>query len=142
MGLVKRLLSWKNTRTPCQFFIANAKISKFCYIEKLDYWEDGNDVPGDIRFSISLKEYRDVSIRKIELDKQGNVTTPELKFDRVNGKAPPRTYTIKAGDTLYRIARKYLGDGGRYMELLRLNQDILKNPILIEPGKVIRLPES
>ena len=140
MGLVKRLLSWKNSKKPCQFYITNTRIAMFCYIEKLDYWEEGGDI-GTVRFDITLKEYRDVSIRKIEYDQLGNIVVPAREYDRVNNKVVPRTYTIQSGDTLYSIARAFLGDGSKYMELLRLNQEILKNPLLIEAGTVIRLPE-
>jgi len=49
-------------------------------------------------------------------------------------------HTIVRGDTLWDLARRYLGDPGRYRELLRGNPDVRANGL--EPGQVlkIRLP--
>ena len=49
-------------------------------------------------------------------------------------------HTIVRGDTLWDLARRYLGDPGRYRELLRGNPDVRANGL--EAGEVlkIRLP--
>ncbi len=51
-----------------------------------------------------------------------------------------RTYTVKAGDTLSKIAKQHLGDGNAYMRIFELNKDQLSNPDLIKPGQVLKLP--
>jgi nucleoid-associated protein YgaU len=51
-----------------------------------------------------------------------------------------KTYTVKAGDTLSRIAKEHLGDASDYMKIFDLNKDQLSNPDLIKPGQVLRLP--
>ena len=33
----------------------------------------------------------------------------------------PITYTVKSGDTLWKIAREFLGDGKRYIEIMKIN---------------------
>jgi len=53
--------------------------------------------------------------------------------------ATPRTYTVKAGDTLRSIARELLGDGERWKDIFEWNSDKLSNPNQIEPGQVLRL---
>lgn len=50
------------------------------------------------------------------------------------------SYEIKAGDTLWAISEKYYGNGGHYMEIYRVNEDILKSPHLIYPGQLLRIP--
>jgi nucleoid-associated protein YgaU len=45
------------------------------------------------------------------------------------------TYIVQAGDTLWAIAKRFLGDGSRYRELARRNG--ISNPDLIYPGQVI-----
>jgi hypothetical protein len=54
--------------------------------------------------------------------------------------APPsaRTYTVKRGDTLSRIAQTHLGSYKRYLEIARLND--IRDPNRIFPGQVLRLP--
>jgi LysM repeat protein len=49
-------------------------------------------------------------------------------------------YTIKSGDTLWKLAASYFGDGKRYMELFEANKDILDNPDMIKVGQKLRLP--
>lgn len=49
-----------------------------------------------------------------------------------------RTHTVAAGDTLFNIAKQYLGDGNRYQELAKANG--IANPDHIEVGQVITIP--
>lgn len=56
--------------------------------------------------------------------------------------AAPKTnsYTVNAGDTLWKIANDALGDGDRVMELIRANPSLRRNPNRIFPGQVLDLP--
>ena len=51
-----------------------------------------------------------------------------------------KTYTVKAGDTLSKIAKDHLGNANAYMKIYEANRDQLSNPDLIKPGQVLRLP--
>jgi nucleoid-associated protein YgaU len=51
-----------------------------------------------------------------------------------------RTYTVKAGDTLSKIAKEFLGDANQYMKIFEANRDQLSNPDLIKPGQVLNIP--
>jgi len=51
-----------------------------------------------------------------------------------------KTYTVKAGDTLSRIAKEHLGSANDYMQIFNANKDQLTDPDLIKPGQVLRLP--
>ena len=52
----------------------------------------------------------------------------------------PKTYTVKSGDTLSKIAKEHLGNASDYMKIFELNTDQLSDPNLIKPGQVLRLP--
>jgi nucleoid-associated protein YgaU len=54
--------------------------------------------------------------------------------------AAAKTYTVKSGDTLSKIAKEYLGDSNAYMKIFEANRDQLKNPDLIKPGQVLKIP--
>lgn len=56
------------------------------------------------------------------------------------GEAVTRTYTVVGGDSLSKIARKIYGDAGRWKEIFEANKDTIKNPDLIHPGQVLKLP--
>lgn len=48
-------------------------------------------------------------------------------------------YTVKKGDTLWSIAKKTLGDGNRYKELMKANN--LQDTI-IYPDMVLKIPSN
>jgi LysM repeat protein len=54
--------------------------------------------------------------------------------------APQATYTVKAGDTLSKIAKEHLGNANAYMEIFNANRDQLTDPDKIKPGQVLKLP--
>jgi LysM repeat protein len=56
------------------------------------------------------------------------------------GAAGARTYTVKAGDTLSKIAKEHLGDANAYMKIFNANKDQLSDPDKIKPGQVLKLP--
>ena len=56
--------------------------------------------------------------------------------------AGSRTYTVVAGDSMSKIAKKLLGDSNRWKEIHQLNADTVKNPNLIHPGQVLKIPDK
>lgn len=56
------------------------------------------------------------------------------------GEAVTRTYTVVGGDSLSKIAKKIYGDAGRWKEIFEANKDQIKNPDLIHPGQVLKIP--
>ena len=59
----------------------------------------------------------------------------------LNGSAAGgKTYTVKSGDTLSKIAKDHLGNANAYMKIFDLNKDQLSDPDKIKPGQVLRLP--
>jgi nucleoid-associated protein YgaU len=55
--------------------------------------------------------------------------------------ATAKTYTVKSGDTLSRIAKEFLGDANAYMEIFNANKDQLSDPDKIKPGQVLKIPQ-
>ena len=49
-------------------------------------------------------------------------------------------YVIEKGDTLWKIAAKFLGSGNRYPEILEANREVILDPDKIFPGQKIRIP--
>lgn len=52
------------------------------------------------------------------------------------------TYTVKAGDTLSKIAKDRLGDANAYMKIFNANKDQLSDPDKIKPGQVLKIPSA
>jgi LysM repeat protein len=59
-----------------------------------------------------------------------------------SGSSGHRSYTVKAGDTLSKIAKEMLGSSGAYMDIFNANRDQLTDPDMIKPGQVLKIPEA
>ncbi len=51
-----------------------------------------------------------------------------------------KSYVVKAGDTLSKIAKEMLGDAGRWPEIIEANKEKIKDPNLIRPGLELEIP--
>ena len=56
--------------------------------------------------------------------------------------AAQTTYTVKPGDTLSKIAKEHLGDANAYRAIFEANRDQLKDPDVIKPGQVLKIPAA
>jgi nucleoid-associated protein YgaU len=56
--------------------------------------------------------------------------------------ASERTYEVKAGDTLSKIAKQEYGDANQWKRIFEANKDILKDPDKIYPGQTLRIPAN
>lgn len=56
--------------------------------------------------------------------------------------AESKMYTVQKGDTLWKIAETQYGkgNGAKYTEIVKANTPPVKNPDLIQPGWVLRIP--
>ncbi|HKQ61204.1 MAG TPA: LysM peptidoglycan-binding domain-containing protein [Candidatus Polarisedimenticolaceae bacterium] len=52
-----------------------------------------------------------------------------------------RTYTVKSGDSLWKIAQHFYGKGNAWTRIHEANRDVIQNPDLIQPGWTLRIPE-
>ena len=59
-----------------------------------------------------------------------NEPTPEGKY-----------YTVKSGDSLSKIAKEVYGDPMKYGVIFEANKPMLKDPDLIYPDQVLRIPQ-
>ena len=49
-------------------------------------------------------------------------------------------HTVTAGETLSKIAKSYLGDASRYMEIVKVNSDTVTDPDKIKVGQRLNIP--
>ncbi|MHC4641082.1 MAG: LysM peptidoglycan-binding domain-containing protein [Planctomycetota bacterium] len=51
-----------------------------------------------------------------------------------------KSYTVRDGDSLWKIAANQLGDGSRYTEILTLNKDVLSDEDSLTVGVALKIP--
>lgn len=135
---VKLIMKWMESKRPIRFkyqgatFPINSPVS----IESFQ-WKEVAGGGGDIDYSIKLKHYVFYSARKVTVQ-NGQAAVDSKK--RPDERVPEKTYTLQAGDSLWRVAQLRLGDGSRWREIQSLNgikdADIKRLPV----GKVLKLP--
>ena len=67
----------------------------------------------------------------------------EVQAEEVS--APEQTsevqfYEIQKGDSLWKIAQNFYGNGNDYPKIFDANKEVIKDPDLIFPGQKIRIP--
>ena len=140
-GYIEVLQKWRRNNSPIGFKLSddiNEEIDTQVLIESMTITEKAGE-DGD--YYVDFKLIETVNLIRLEVVKEdpvtGETTKQQVKGNTENPKKP-ESYTIIKGDTLWGLAKRFLGDGGRWTELHKLNAKI-KNPNLIYPGQVIKL---
>lgn len=140
---VDMIMRWWDSKRPIRFVAVTETmdINTPASIESFE-WREVSGSPGDIQYALQLKEYKFYAARLL----QPVVQRPEAQVasasaePRPDDRVQPKTYTMVAGDTLWSVAKRYLGDGSRWREIQTLNgitdAEIKRLPV----GKVLKLP--
>lgn len=140
LELISRINTWRESRKPVHFIVTSCGIDLYCTIEAFTYSEKGGDV-GTYEYSMTLKEYREITVRQIDVNAITQKATITDTEQRVDNTQQPQTYTVASGDCLYNIAKKFYGDGSKWKKIYEANkQTIGGNPNLIKAGQVLTIP--
>lgn len=98
----------------------------------------------DVAVDVNLKQWRPYGTKTATVEQpaeSGQAATVTVEKERDASTAPTaKTYTVKAGDSLWAIAAKYYGKGAEYSKIASANTDKISNPNLIYPGQVLTIP--
>lgn len=150
LNIIEKL---KINKTPFQFIVSrklpngkvlfdtNIKVS----IEDYKIVEDVKE-GFDIKVELKLKQYKEYSTKTMQITiKQYRppvVTRTVTTNNTATATSKPsgQNYTVKRGDCLWNIAKKFYGNGSKYTTIYNANKDKIKNPNLIYPNQVLWIP--
>ena len=93
-------------------------------IEDYEIREDAQKYGMDIAVKLTMRQYVAWGAKKLVLrtKKKSGKKSASKKKTRKNTKAKAKSYTVKKGDTLLKIARKQLDDGSKRKQIYKLNK--------------------
>lgn len=125
-------------------------------LEDYDITEDAKNYGRDVSVSITLQQYKASCTKTIQFktDSKGTTATVSQPSRDTTGKKNTTSYTVKSGDTLWNIAKKYLGSGSKWKLIYDANKATIEaaakkmgrasssNGHWIYPGTVLVIPSS
>jgi nucleoid-associated protein YgaU len=118
-----------------QVYFDNAPIGSVKADDK-GYWQvevAGKATPGNHTLRVDQIGQNDSVIARVEVP---------FAVDAVRLTGAAGEVTVVRGNSLWRIARRTYGDGMLYTVIFEANQSQIKNPDLIYPGQVFKMPRK
>jgi hypothetical protein len=159
MYYVNLIRKWKATRHPIRFIFVGHYAEKLALqkysdkdinipasIEKFT-WKEVAGSPGDIEYTLTLKEYVFYSARKaiVKTDQAGNTVLIQQPPKRPDERIRPDTYTLKEGEDLMDVAMRWFDkdgkpDSSRSRDIQKLNDLTDSQTKKLKAGDVIKIP--
>ena len=140
---VSTIEKWRSNRAPIRYVVtgisgANTSVT----IRDFEVEAEKAGSIGDIYFTLTLKEYRAPSVKTVDLSKPKKTTTkPRPPAHKPTQK---KTYTVKSGDSLYKIAARkdIYGAGSKWRKIYDANKKVIgKNPNKLKIGMKLVIPK-
>lgn len=127
----KKFEDWCDNHTILRFIVSETTVNIPVRINDIAYGE--KDGTGDVHATITMRKHR--MLTAVQIANTGNSSRPVEKKT-----AAMQTYTIKRGDTLWAICRKFYGKPTLYSKLASYNG--IKNANLIYAGNTLNIPDK
>ena len=102
-------------------------------------WEDRKSQIGAYKILANAMKRADANPGFSVFDPDGNAVYPASTIAEDEEKPDEQTHTVVKGDTLWGIAKQYLGSGFRYTEIVKLNG--LKTSVIYS-GQKLKIPQK
>ncbi len=135
---VNLIENWMREGYILRFIITETNINFECIIADFNYREQ--DYSRDVYFTLSLKEYRRIQISKVNTATDEKLSS-SLDLPLTKGfDTKQKTHKVVEGDTLFKIAKKYYGNGDLWQKIYKANEDKIKDPSVIKNGWILIIP--
>ncbi len=82
----------------------------------------------------------DSAFSDLNCDLSVDTSLPQPQPAAATADAGGRTYTVKPGDTLSKIAKEFYGNANEYNKIFEANKDQLSSPDRINVGQELKIP--
>lgn len=167
---LEKLEKWKNNKKPVQFVMSRTTpdgkdllwdTNFDVTIEDYEVIEDVERYGFDVAVKLSMKQYRYWGAKKLVIKKKSSkkkksvsllTAAKATKKKARKSKEKAKTYTVKSGDTLMKIAKKQLNNAAKWKSIYSLNKKTIENAAKkhgrksssnghwIYPGTKLKLP--
>ena len=153
---VDRIKKWMDVGTKLRFIVTDTEINFLVKITNFEYSEQNGT--RDVYYTLSLKEFREISIPGLNNTTQSTNKTQDTPrkdnassninktindINKTINDAIQKIYTVKKGDCLWDISKKYYGTGSDYKKIIEANKDKYKNlkyNTIIKPDWKLNIP--
>ena len=141
------LKDMRNTRKPVQLIVTGAGgVNLPVTIRDMQIEPERAGSPGDIYYTITLKEFRDVVVTVVDTSKKPAAPTNPNAQKRPSSPTAPaqvKTYTVVSGDSLWKIAARkdVYGAGAQWRKIYDANKSTIGgNPDKLVVGQKLVIP--
>lgn len=87
------------------------------------------DEGDDVLITFNLKQYKDYGVKtiKVNTSKPSTTSTSNTQRNNNNKTSNSKVYTVKSGDCLWNIAKKFYGSGAKWKIIYNANKSIIES---------------
>lgn len=144
---IQMLTDAQKNKSPIRLIYSNGETddeSVKVLVETCSIVEKGGE-EGDKYLSLSFMQYKAPGKKYMAVQTPTDTVMKEQTPQETQPSNPAvtqgKTYTVKSGDSLWKIAEQFYGNGAAYTKIASANSDKIKNPNLIYPGQIFNIPE-
>ncbi|WP_102271309.1 LysM peptidoglycan-binding domain-containing protein [Cytobacillus massiliigabonensis] len=135
---IRTIENWRDKRKPLRFIVTGSNVNYAVTIRDFSYEVQRAGSPGDIYYSLSLKEYRFLDTGATPKDVTAKPKAAGKQRPPVINKGATKqaqSYTVKSGDSLSKVF------GKDWPKIYEANRAVIgNNPNLIYPGQKLVIP--
>ncbi|NWL89562.1 terminase [Paenibacillus sp. 79R4] len=128
------------SKQPVRLIITDTPVNVLVLISAHDTTYKGGE-PGDIYFDFTARTWRQMKVHTKLAATSKTTAAKKSTTSRTDTKKTPKTYTVKSGDSLSKIAKMELGSSAKWQAIYNLNKKTIgKDPNKIKPGQKLVMP--
>ncbi|WP_304341649.1 LysM peptidoglycan-binding domain-containing protein [Metaclostridioides mangenotii] len=141
---LSELKKWAKDKKILRLMISDMNLNEQVIISKLEHERRAGE-ERDIYIDITFRTNRELKVKEIKKETQSNNAGLTNNRPSTNNNSGTTMYTTTSKDTLWAIAKKFLGNGSRWPEIYNIpeNKKIIgKDPNKIRAGYKLVIPKK